>query len=468
MADKTMKDMTVGSPMKLILGFLVPMLFGLLFQQFYNMVDTIIVGKYLGVNALAAVGSTGSINFMIIGFCTGVCSGFAIPVAQKFGVKKESAMRRYVASGGGLALIFSVVMTLIVCVMCRTILQWMKTPDDIMEDAFAYIFVIFLGIPATYLYNTLAGIIRSMGDSTTPLIFLLISSVMNIVLDLFTILVLDMGVAGAAWATVISQAVSGVLCLIYMIKKFTILRMQGDEWKPEKYSMHVLCGTGIPMGLQYSITAIGSVILQTAVNSLGSAAVAAVTAGGKISTFLCCPYDAMGATLATYAGQNIGARKLGRVGKGVRDCLILGAGYAVVALVIIYFFSDVITLLFVDAGETAIIANARTFLLINVAFYFPLSLIYVYRFTIQGLGYSRLAIFAGVSEMIARSLMGFCLVPVFGYLAVCFANPVAWLAADAFLLPAYIHVLKDLKIRLLRRSRMEETQAASAAGQPRA
>ena len=228
------------------------------------------------------------------------------------------------------------------------------------------------------------------------------------------------------------------------------------------------CGMGIPMGLQYSITAIGSVILQTAVNSLGSAAVAAVTAGGKISTFLCCPYDAMGATLATYAGQNIGARKLSRVGKGVRDCLILGAGYAVVALVIIYFFSDVITLLFVDAGETAIIANARTFLLINVAFYFPLSLIYVYRFTIQGLGYSRLAIFAGVSEMIARSLMGFCLVPVFGYLAVCFASPVAWLAADAFLLPAYIHVLKDLKIRLLRRSRMEETQAASAAGQPRA
>ncbi len=468
MAGKTMKDMTVGSPMKLILGFLVPMLFGLLFQQFYNMVDTIIVGKYLGVNALAAVGSTGSINFMIIGFCTGVCSGFAIPVAQKFGEKNESAMRRYVANSGWLALIFSVVMTLIVCVMCRTILQWMKTPDDIMEDAFAYIFVIFLGIPATYLYNTLAGIIRSMGDSTTPLIFLLISSVMNIVLDLFTILVLGMGVAGAAWATVISQAVSGVLCLIYMIKKFTILRMQGDEWKPEKYSMHVLCGMGIPMGLQYSITAIGSVILQTAVNSLGSAAVAAVTAGGKISTFLCCPYDAMGATLATYAGQNIGARKLGRVGKGVRDCLILGAGYAVVALVIIYFFSDVITLLFVDAGETAIIANARTFLLINVAFYFPLSLIYVYRFTIQGLGYSRLAIFAGVSEMIARSLMGFCLVPVFGYLAVCFANPVAWLAADAFLLPAYIHVLKDLKIRLLRRSRMEETQAASAAGQPRA
>ena len=216
MTDKTMKDMTVGSPMKLILGFLLPMLFGLLFQQLYNMIDTIIVGKYLGVNALASVGSTGSINFMIVGFCMGTCSGFAIPVAQKFGEKNDAMMRKYVANSGWLAAGFAVVMTVAVCVLCRQILVRMRTPEDIIDGAYAYIFVIFLGIPAIYLYNMLSGIIRSMGDSTTPLYFLLLSSLMNVALDLFTIVVLRMGVAGAAWATIISQGVSGILCLLYM------------------------------------------------------------------------------------------------------------------------------------------------------------------------------------------------------------------------------------------------------------
>lgn len=448
MEKKMTRDMTSGSPMKLILGFLIPMLFGLLFQQFYNMVDAIIVGKYLGVQALAAVGSTGSISFMIIGFCTGVCSGFSIPVAQKFGEKNESALRRYVANGAWLAAAFALVMTVIVCVLCRPILILMQTPEDIIDGAYAYIFVIFLGIPATYLYNLLSGIIRSLGDSKTPLIFLLISSLLNVVLDLVSIVVLDMGVAGAAWATIISQAVSGILCLLYMKKKFTILKMQGDEWKPEKHSMMVLCGMGIPMGLQYSITAIGSVILQTAVNSLGSLAVASVTAGSKISMFFCCPYDAMGATMATYGGQNVGAKKLDRIHQGMKNCIFLGVVYAVIAFVVIYFFSDVIALLFVDAGEMQILANTRQFLLANVAFYFPLAMVNIFRFMIQGLGYSKFAILAGVFEMVARTLVAFCLVPVFGYGAVCFANPCAWVAADIFLVPAYFYVMKELSRKL--------------------
>lgn len=445
MAKKTTKDMTSGSPMKLILSFLIPMLFGLLFQQFYNMVDTIIVGKYLGVQALAGVGSTGSINFMIIGFCMGVCNGFAIPVAQKFGQKNESEMRKYVANGAWLALIFASVMTIVVCLLCRNILVWMNTPEDIIEGAYNYIFVIFLGIPVIYLYNLLSGIIRSMGDSTTPLIFLLISSVLNIVLDLFSIIVLHMGIAGAAWATVISQAVSGILCLIYMKKKFTILKMQGDEWKPDKYSMRVLCGMGIPMGLQYSITAIGSVVLQTAVNSLGSIAVASVTAGSKISMFFCCPFDAMGATMATYGGQNVGAKKLDRIDQGLKSCILLGAIYSVIAFLVIYFFSDIVALLFVNASEVEILRNTRRFLLANSALYFSLALVNIVRFMIQGLGYSKFAIIAGVFEMAARSLVGFCLVPLFGYAAVCFANPAAWIAADIFLIPAYLSVMKGLR-----------------------
>ena len=463
MEKKVMRDMTSGSPMKLILGFLIPMLFGLLFQQFYNMMDTIIVGKYLGVNALASVGSTGSVNFMIIGFCIGVCSGFAIPVAQKFGERNESAMRKFVANSGWLAAAFAIVMTLVVCVLCRQILVWMRTPEDIIDGAYSYIFVIFLGIPVIYLYNLLSGIIRSLGDSTTPLYFLLISSVLNIILDLFTIIVLKMGVAGAAWATVISQAVSGILCLLYMRKKFTMLRMQGDEWKPDRYAMRTLCGMGIPMGLQYSITAIVSVILQTAVNSLGSVAVASVTAGSKISMFFCCPFDAMGATMATYGGQNVGAKKLDRIDQGMKACVILGAAYSVLAFFVLFFFSDIVALLFVDAGETQILGNTRQFLISNVAFYFPLALVNIVRFMIQGLGYSKFAIIAGVCEMAARCLVAF-LVGVFGYNAVCFANPLAWIAADIFLIPAYLYVMKRLRRRFGQTSAVPAGKASVVGG----
>ena len=274
---------------------------------------------------------------------------------------------------------------------------------------------------------------------------------MNIILDFFTILVLHMGVAGAAWATVISQGVSGILCLLYMRKKFTILKMQGDEWKPDKNAMVTLCGMGIPMGLQYSITAIGSVILQTAVNSLGSVAVASVTAGSKIIMFFCCPFDAMGATMATYSGQNVGARQLDRIDKGIKSCIIIGAVYSVIALAGLWLFSDVVALLFVDAGETEILANTRQFLIANSLFYFPLALVNIVRFTIQGLGYSKFAIIAGVCEMAARSFVGFCLVPFFGYAAVCFANPIAWVAADLFLIPAYRYVMGRLR-RLMGRN----------------
>ena len=444
MAKGATKDMTEGPPLKLILGFFIPMLFGLLFQQLYNMADTIIVGKFLGVKALAAVGSTGSINFMIIGFCLGVCSGFAIPVAQKFGEKNMKALRRFVANSGWLAAIFAVVMTFAVCIFCRDILVLMQTPEDIIEGAYSYIFVIFLGIPATYLYNLLSCTIRSLGDSTTPLIFLGFSSVVNVLLDLFTILVLDMGVAGAGWATITAQAVSGILCLIYMRRKFTILKMDEEEWKPDRHYMKILCNMGIPMGLQYSITAIGSVILQTSVNSLGSMAVASVTAGSKISMFFCCPFDALGSTMATYGGQNVGARKLDRIDKGLKAGTLIGCIYAVAAFAVLLFMGQWVALMFVDPGETEILKNTQLFLIANSLFFIPLLGVNVVRFMIQGLGYPRLAILAGVCEMAARSFVGFCLVPLFGYLAVCIANPVAWIAADLFLIPAYRYVMKSL------------------------
>lgn len=450
MAKGATKDMTVGSPMKLILGFTVPLLFGFLFQQFYSMVDMVIVGQFLGVNALAGVGATSSLNFMIIGFCSGVCSGFAIPVAHKFGAKDYSGMRQVVANCAWLAAILAVVMTIVVALLCENILMWMNTPEDIFQAAYDYIFIIFIGIPATYLYNMLSGIIRSMGDSKVPLYFLLLSSGLNIVLDLFCIITLQMGVAGAAIATVVSQLISGLLCLLYMVKKYEILHMTKEEWKMNPHHMKVLCSMGIPMGLQYSITAIGSVILQTAVNGLGSAVVAATTAAGKVSIFFCCPFDAMGTTMATYGGQNVGAKRLDRVGQGLKACILMGLVYAVVSFGVMYFFGGNLVALFVDSADAQMLANARQFLLTNGAFFFPLALVNIVRYLIQGMGYSTFAILAGVLEMIARTIAGLVLVPVFGFTGACFASPLAWIFADAFLIPAYFYVRKRLERTLMK------------------
>lgn len=445
-SEKTrVRDMTQGSPMKLILGFTLPMVFGFLFQQFYSMADTLIVGRFLGVNALAAVGSTGSVTFFVLGFCIGICNGFAIPVAQKFGARDETGLRRFVGNSAVLASGFAVVMTAVFVVLGRSILIMMNTPKDILEEAYQYVIVIFAGIPATFLYNLLSAYIRSLGDARTPVIFLTLSALLNIVLDLLFIIVFKMGVAGAAWATVISQAVSGILCFFFMIKNFPVLRLRKEDWALRKQYVSILCGMGIPMGLQYSITAIGSVILQTAVNSLGAAAVASVAAGAKIGAFFCCPFDAMGATMSTYGGQNVGAGKLDRIGQGLKSCVILGAAYSAMALVLILVFGRSLPVLFVGRGETEIIGQIYTYLLLNVVCYFLLSLVNIVRFLIQGMGYSMFAILAGVCEMTARAFVAFALVPAFGYTAACLANGCAWVAADLFLIPAYFHVMKRLR-----------------------
>ena len=445
MAKNATREMTSGSPLKLILSFAVPLLLGMLFQQFYSMVDTIIVGKSLGVDQLAGVGSTGAINFMIIGFCTGVCSGFAIPIAQSFGAKDYKRLRKFVANAAWLSIAFAAVMTVVVCVLCRQILSWMDTPENIFEYAYSYIFIIFLGIPATYLYNLLSGIIRSLGDSRTPVIFLVISAMLNILFDLLAILVLHMGVAGAAWATVLSQLISGILCFLYMRKQYDILKFEKDEMKFEGRQAIILCNMGIPMGLQYSITAIGSVILQTAVNSLGSQAVAAVTAAGRISGFSCCPFDALGSTMATYAGQNVGAGKLDRVGKGLKSASFIGGIYAIIAFFVLSLFGRQIALLFVSADEIAILDQVKQFLVFNTAFYIPLCLVNTVRFCIQGMGYSRLAILAGVCEMVGRIIASLVLVPLIGFVGICLASPIAWIMADLFLVPAYCHTINRMK-----------------------
>lgn len=452
MSRSAAKDLTRGSPMKLILGFMLPLLLGMLFQQFYNMVDTMIVGKYLGPLALAGVGSTGSINFCVLGFVSGLCAGFAIPVAQKFGAENYAELKKYVGATVWVSVGFAVVLTAATSLLCGNILTWMKTPSDAFSEAYNYIFVIFLGIPVTILYNILSGFIRSIGDSKTPVVFLMISSVLNIFLDIFTIVVLKMGVRGAALATVVSQLVSGILCLVHIVRKCEILHIGKAELKFAPYYMKRLCAAGLPMGLQYSITAIGSILVQTAVNGLGSLYMAAITAGGKVRIFMSCPFDAMGSTMATYGGQNVGAGKPDRIKKGLICCSVLGVGCAALAFAAALLFGENLASLFLDMKDvdsgldpTEILRYARQFLVTTVAFYTLLAFVNIVRFLIQGMGFQRIAVYAGVAELVARGLAALVLVPRMGFTGVCFADPAAWLFADLFLIPVFVVCFRKIK-----------------------
>ena len=443
------KDLTSGHPLKIIFNFAVPVFFGYLFQQFYNLVDTIIVGQFLGVDALAAVGATGSLNFFIIGFCMGVCSGFAIPVAQRFGGNDYSVMRQFVFNSWLLVAVFSVVITAVTVLLCRPMLALLKTPANIIDMSYSYFVIILSGIPVIFFYNILSGMIRSVGDSKTPLYFLLISAVLNIALDLLFIAVCKLGIPGAAYATVISQAVSGVLCFFYMRAKFEILRLKKEDKIVSTRRMLALLGIGVPMGLQYSITAIGSVILQWSVNMLGSVYVAAMVTAQKISIFFSTPFDALGTTMATYAGQNVGAKKIERLNSGLFWGCAVGFFYSFLALIILYFFNDNLSALFISKNEppeviAEVTKNVFYALMANGCTYCLLVLVNAVRFMIQGMGFSTLAIFAGLAELVGRAFIGIVLVPILGFKGACLASPLAWVLADSFLIPAYFACRKKL------------------------
>ena len=437
------KDLTSGSPLKVILMFTLPLVLGNLFQQFYALADTIIVGRFCGVSALASVGATGSVNYLILGFVIGVCNGFAIPIAQLFGARDYNDLRRHVANAAWLCIAGSVVLTVATVALTRPMMQLMQTPADILDGAVIYIGWIFAGIPFIFLYNMVAAIMRALGDSKTPLYFLILTSALNIGLDLLFIIPFQMGVLGAALATDISQVISGVLSFIYLSRKFDVLKMQKSDFSYSKKACARLLGIGIPMGLQCSITAIGSVIMQWAVNVLGSTAVAAVTAAGKTQGLLTVP-------MATYAGQNLGASRMDRVRKGVNSAILIILIYGVASAFVLHFVDVQIMGLFLDtAKEVDIVAMGREYLFWNSVFFVPLGALIVWRYTIQGLGFSTLAMMAGVAEMVARTVVAIALVPVLGYFGAELSNPAAWIAACVFLYPAYIWTCRQLDNRLL-------------------
>ena len=439
------KDMTSGSPMKLILQFSIPLLFGNIFQQMYNLVDTIIVGRALGLNALSSVGSTASITFLIIGFCLGTCGGIVIPVAQQFGAKKYTQMRSFMMNAVYLAIFLAIVVTFLTVIFCGAILTAMHTLEDIYQGAYDYLIVIFYGIPFTFLYNVTSGVIRALGDSKTPFYFLVISTFINIGLDLIFILCFHMGVAGAAYATVVAQAVSGILCLCYMKKKFEILRCTNEERRLDINKILTLIKMGVPMGLQYSITAIGSIMMQSAVNSLGTIYVSACTAATKIKQFAMCPYDAFATASSTFCSQNLGAKKIDRINKGLGSSVFVSVCYSIAIGAVLIFFGSKIALIFVDASETQVLEYVQLFLTCSGFFYVFLALLNNIRMTIQGLGYSGLSMLAGVCELFSRGLMSLFVIPKLGYIAVCFTDQTAWISATICVLFLYRHVMKKIK-----------------------
>lgn len=452
MARTTTRDLTQGSPMKLLLGFAIPLLGGFLFQQLYSFVDTLIVGVYLGYEQLGAVGSTGSLNFMINGFCMGICSGFSLPIAQAFGAKNETEMRRFVMHAVYLCAMISVAMGLVTGIFAPQLLDMLGTRSDLRADAVAYIRPVFFAIPATVLYNMASGVMRSLGDGRTPMVAIVIAALINIVLDLLFIIAFDMGVAGAAWATVISQLVSGLWCLLVIRRKFAVLRMQPDDMRWRMPFARRLLNMGIPFGLQYSITAIGSLTVTAAVNGISTIAVSAVTAAGKLSMLFCIVFDALASAMATFAGQNVGAKKLDRIDQGLKAASLVGCIYCVIAFLVVFFFGRDLVSLFVSADDpdtlNQVLDKAQQFLIVNSAMYIPLLFVNIVRFTIQGVGFTTVAMTAGVMELVGRAGVALLLVPFFGFDAAVWANPAAWLLADAFLFPCYFTVMKWLRNRL--------------------
>lgn len=437
------KDMTAGSPAKAIVGFTIPVLIGNIFQQFYSMVDTIIVGKFVGTKALAAVGSVGTINFLIIGFMLGLTAGFTVLTAQRYGAGDMKNMRRTVGSAAVLSLMVTVVMTMISMLGMHGLLKFMHTPEDIFADAYQYIMIICGGIFATVLYNLLASVLRALGNSQVPLYFLILSALLNVLLDLLFIIVFQWGAAGAAYATVISQGVSGVLCLVYIAKKMPELRLQKDDFRLSAHIVKMQVGIGIPMALQYSITAIGTMMVQSALNMLGSMAVAAFTAASKVEQIATQAYVALGTTMATYCAQNMGAGKIDRIRKGFRTSTWIGVVYSLIFGLLTAFFGKYLTYLFVSSDVQTLMGQVDIYLKCASLFFIALTIVNVYRNGIQGMVYGVLPMMAGVAELLGRGIVALAAGMNKSYLLACLASPVAWVFAGVLLFFMYRIVMKQ-------------------------
>ena len=440
-----LRDMTGGSISGHLLAFAIPLFLGNLLQQLYNMVDSWVVGKYVSEAALAAVGIGFPINNMFISLFMGLSSGTTVVIAQYYGAGRLNRVRDVVDTVYTFFTWAVVPITALALLIAKPLLELMRVQEDAMGDAYLYLLITFLGIPFTMAYNLLASIIRALGDSRTPFYFLILSALLNVGLDMLFIVNFGWGAAGAAVATVISQAISALLCYVYMYRHFEILRYRSadekaSDWERQKHLLSI----GVPMGLQFSITAIGSIMLQSANNALGTASVTAFTVAMRIKMFFISPCENLGVAMATYCGQNFGAGEIRRIRKGLYSALGMILIYVLLGNAVMFAFAGDFTRMFVDAAESEIIAKSVMFLQTSCPFWIFLGTLCVLRYSIQGLGLTRLAMMSGVFEMVARIAASLWLVPALGFKGVCLGDPMAWMAACLFLIPAMSWILHRL------------------------
>lgn len=434
--------MTKGAPLKLLLLFSVPLLIGNIFQQLYNIADIVIVGRTLGMNALAAVGATSPVFFFLMFVVVGLTNGFAVITGQRFGAKDPVGVRRSVTVSTVLSSVFTIVFSVLLGLFMNVILGWMNVPREIYKDAFWYIQIVVAGLISANAYNLLASIVRALGDSKTPLYFLIFASLLNIVLALLFILKFGWGVPGSAVAVVISQAVSACLCVVYVKKRFPILHLKLDDWKfaikkeSIPFAMEHL-KVGIPMALQYSILGIGILIIQSVCNTFGPDVIAAFTAALRIEQIATLPMVSFGVALAAYTAQNFGANNYSRIRAGVKRSSLINISLSIIMAILIHFWGSDVVGIFLGQAETEIIKIAREYLWISTIFYFFLGQIFIFRNALQGMGEAVLPLAASIAELVIRSFAAVYLAVKFSYFGIFYAGPIAWVTASTILAAGY-------------------------------
>lgn len=435
-----MKNLTNGKPLRLILNFAVPLFIGQLFQLFYSLVDTRIVGETLGEASLAAVGATTTLSDMLTGLLNGFTNGAAIIAATFFGAGDEKNMKKAVGgtilSGTGLAVVISVL-----CLVFMTpLLHFLNISENILEESRSYISVVLAGLLAATLYNVCAAVLRAIGDSFTPLLFLIVASFLNIILDYTLILYGHMGVAGAAWATVISQAVSALLCFIYMRRRYPVLRLSAEDIRPERAVYRKLLSTGISMAFMVSFVNMGTLALQTSINTFGTNIIVAHTAARKATSIFMLPFSVLGTTLATYCGQNLGAGRFSRIRTGIRDTVLVTFGWCVLVILMAYTISPLLIQMITSTTQKDIIDTASLYLKVNTAFYFVPAVICLFRNSMQGFGDSRTPVFSSSLELIGKVLIAFLLAPAIGYMGIIVAEPIVWII---MVIPLIVNMVRN-------------------------
>lgn len=445
----TTKELTVGQPCKLILLFMLPIFIGNVFQQMYFLVDSLIVGRVIGLNALAAIGATGPFIFLIISFVFASTQGFTIITAQKFGAGNLDLVRKSFAASIILSSLVSLILTLISTPFSYILLDFLKTPHDIINSSANYLVIMFAGIFATVFYNLASNIIRALGDSKTPLYFLILSSFINIFMDILFIIKFNMGIKGAGYATVISQAISTILCVSYMFIKFPVLRLKKADWNLSKKFLYEHLRIGIPMGLQMSVMTLGIIAIQYTLNTLGSTTIAAFTTAIRIDQMFSQVFIALGATMAVFAAQNFGANKINRIKQGVKSAITIAICLSLTIIVLISGFSKYMILWFMSEINQEVVTLAQQYLYIIMFFFILFGLLMIFRNVMQGMGHVMAPLISGICELFARIFCAIVLGNYFGYIGVCVATPAAWFAGTIILYMMYKINLKKYYYSIL-------------------